>query len=147
MDEHRSIGKSISYISRSLGRYIDLKTKHLNLGNSTIPFLTYLYGRDGVHQDLLAKDLHFDKSSAARAVASLEKHGYLTKTIDPENRRRNIIKITEKALEAKDEVYQILKQTTEKLFKGFSESQIEAYFEYTEQINLTAKAMLKEKND
>lgn len=145
MDEHRSIGKNISYISRSLGRYIDLKTKHLHIGNFTIPFLAYLYENDGVHQDLLAKDLQFDKSSAARAVASLEKHGYLTKTPDPENRRRNTIKITEKALGIKEEVYQILKQTTKKLFTGFSESQIAAYFEYTERINLTAKAMLKER--
>lgn len=144
MDEHRSIGKNISYISRSLGRYIDMKTKHLNVSNFTIPFLTYLYEHNGIHQDMLAKDLQFDKSSAARAVASLERHGYLTKTIDPENRRRNIIKITEKALGIKEEVYQILKQTTEKLFAGFSESQIDAYFVYTEQINLTAKAMLKE---
>lgn len=103
MDEHRSIGKSISYISRSLGRYINLKTKHLNLGNSTISFLTYLYENDGVHQDQLAKDLQFNKSSAARAVASLAKHGYLIKTIDPQNRRRNTIKITEKALVIKEE--------------------------------------------
>jgi len=144
MDEHRSIGKNISYISRSLGKYIDLKTRHLNLGNATIPFLTYLYEHDGVHQDLLAQDLQFDKSSAARAVASLEKHGYLTKTTDPENRRRNIIKITKKGLGIKHEVHKILKQTTKKLFQGFSKRQIGDYFEYTEQINITTKAMLKE---
>lgn len=50
-----------------------------SFSNFTIPFLTYLYEHDGIHQDILARDLQFDKSSAARAVASLEKHGYLQK--------------------------------------------------------------------
>ena len=144
MAENRSIGKSISYISRSLGRYIDSEAKHLNLGHFTLPFLTYLYEHNGVHQDLLAKDLQYDKSSAARAVASLEKNGYIRKTIDQNNRRRNTIEITDKAMDIREELYQILMLTNQKLFTGFSESQIEVYFEYTERLNMAIKAMLEE---
>ena len=142
MTQNRSIGKSISFISRSLGRYIDSKTKHLGLSHFTVPFLTYLYEHDGVHQDELAENLQFDKSSAARAVSALEKSGYVTKTPDLNNRRRNTIKITKKALAIKPELFQILELTTKKLFEGFSADQVELYFESTDHINLNAQTML-----
>ncbi|WP_022664504.1 MarR family winged helix-turn-helix transcriptional regulator [Desulfospira joergensenii] len=144
MAEHRSIGKKISFISRSMGRYIDAKTRHLELGNFTIPFLTYLFENNGVHQDVLAEALLFDKSSAARAVALLEKRGYVTKTPDPENGRKNIIRTTPKAGAVRAELHGILKKTTRELFAGFSKTEIETYFDLSFRIHENAVNMVKE---
>jgi DNA-binding MarR family transcriptional regulator len=143
MTEHRSIGKSISYLARSLGRYIDTETAHLKLSNAAVPFITYLYEHDGVHQDELAEQLHYDKSSAARAVSSLEKHGYVTRTTDQSNKRRNVIRTTPEAHKIKPELYKLLQETTVKLFEGFSAEETNQYFRLTKLITQNAAGMLE----
>ncbi len=140
----RSIGKQISTISRSLSMFMDAKAAHLGLGSATIPILAYLYDNEGVHQDVLAEALHFDKSSAARALTRLEKEGYITKKTDISNRRRNIIRTTEKARTAKQEIFHILKHITEQLFTGFSEDEVTQYFELNQKIHNNAAFMLRD---
>lgn len=144
MTEHRSIGKQISTISRCLSMILDIKTAHLGLSAATIPILTFLYANDGVHQDILAEALQFNKSSAARAVARLAKEGYITKTADPSNRRRNIILTTQKAHDVRQEILRILKGLTEDLFTDFSEEEIDRYFDLTRKIHARTAHMLKE---
>jgi DNA-binding MarR family transcriptional regulator len=140
----RSIGKEISYIARSLNRYLDAKTRHLNLSSATVPFLAYLCMHDGVYQDEMAADLHFDKSSVTRAITALEKRGYVNRLVDPRIKRRNLITVTEAGLSLKDELIQILSQTTERLFAGFSPEEREVYFQSTEKINQNIKLMLSD---
>ena len=123
---------------------MDRKAAHLGLGAATIPILTFLYDNEGVHQDILAEALQYDKSSAARAVARLERQGYITKTPDPSNRRRNIICTTPRARETREEILKILKRITEQLFIGFNEDEIAVYFELTQNLSHNAAAMLKE---
>jgi len=140
----RSIGKLVTYIARHLNRYVDLETAHLNLSSATVPFLTYLCEHNGVHQDEMAENLQFDKSSAARAVKALEQRGYVTKVIDPNNKRRNVVTLTKLGLSIQDELSEILKQTTNRLFADFRASEIDRYFKNTEKINQNLKKMMKD---
>ena len=140
----QSIGREITYIARSINRYMDAKTRHLNLSNATVPFLAHLCMRDGMYQDEMAAALHFDKSSVTRAITALEKRGYVNRLVDPRIKRRNLIKITGLGLSLKDELLQILSQTTESLFAGFSPEEREAYFQSTEKINQNIKRMLSD---
>lgn len=144
MAEHRSIGKKISTISRDLAMIVDKKTAHLGLGSATIPILTFLYDNEGVHQDVLADALQFNKSSAARAVAHLVQEGYVHKSVDSSNRRRNIIRTTQKAHANKEEIYRILKSLTDDMFINFSNEEIEQYFYLTQKIHARVAGILKE---
>lgn len=144
MSQHRSIGKEVGTISRYLGMILDSRVAYLGLGAATIPIITFLYENEGANQDALAEALQFNKSSAARAVARLEKEGYLTKTEDPDNRRRNILRTTEKARLAKDEIIQILKGLTDDVFADFNEADIDQYFHLTKTISARVVQMLRE---
>ena len=139
---NRSIAKNISYIARGISRYLDQEAKHLKLRSATIPFLVYLYEHEGVHQDQMAQDLQFDKSSAARAVKALERLGYVNKVADNSNRRKNIITVTTLGRSVEDELYAILRQCTKQLFTGLSEEEIDFYFAYTEKVNENLSTML-----
>ncbi|ADD67843.1 transcriptional regulator, MarR family [Denitrovibrio acetiphilus DSM 12809] len=139
----RSAGKQISHISRSISRYLDAKVNSLNLSYSVIPFLTYLYEHDGVHQDELAANLHYDKSSATRAITALVKQGYVTRQIDKRNKRRNIINVTIKGYTIKDELILILRRTTQKLFNDFTDEEINLYFKLSDKIDKNLDNMLK----
>lgn len=142
--EHRSIGKEISTISRYLALIIDREMAHLGLSAATIPVLTFLYDNEGLHQDILAQALHFDKSSATRAVARLVRQGYVTKTVDPANRRRNIIRTTVKAQAIREEILGQLRQLTADLFADFSTEERQQYFALTERIHLRTIQKLRE---
>lgn len=125
---NRSIGKQISEISRNLSRYTDIKTGELGLTSATVPFIAYLLDRDGVHQEEMAEKLHFDKSSATRAVTALEKLGYVKRVTDKNNKRRNLIYITKKAESIRTELFSALSSLTADLFEGFSEEERESFF-------------------
>lgn len=144
MSRPRSIGKEIGTIARYLGLILDSRIAHLGLGASTIPAITFLYENEGASQDALAESLQFNKSSAARAVLRLEKEGYLTRTVDPANRRRNVLSTTEKARLVKDEIYRILKGLTDDVYADFSDEEIEQYFHLTEKISARVVQMQRE---
>ncbi len=144
MSGPRSIGKQITTLSRCLSKILDARIAHLGLTASTIPVLGFLYENEGAHQDALAEALQFDKSSAARAVARLERNGYVTKTVDPSNRRRNTLRATEKARSAKQEILRILKGLTDDIFSGFSEEEIECYYSLTAKMHSRVKHLLKD---
>ena len=142
--QNRSIGKELTFIARNLNRYLDIKTAHLHLSSATIPFLTYLYVNDGIHQDEMAENLHFDKSSVARAIKVLQQKGYVNKAVDPRMKRRNIITVTALGLSIKNELLRILESITERALKGFSADEIESYFKLTEMIDQNTQQMLRD---
>lgn len=144
MPRNRSIGKEIGTIARYMGLILDSRIAHLGLGAATIPAITFLYDNEGASQDALAESLKFNKSSVARAVLRLEKEGYLTRTVDPANRRRNILRTTEKARSVEDEIYKILKRLTDDVFADFSEADIEQYFHLTKIISARVVQMQRE---
>ncbi|WP_051295086.1 MarR family winged helix-turn-helix transcriptional regulator [Maridesulfovibrio bastinii] len=144
MAKHRSIGKKVGIIARYLDMILDSRLAHLGLSAATIPIITFLYENEGVNQDTLAESLQFNKSTAARAVSKLEKEGYLTRTVDPDNRRSNILRTTEKSRSIEEAVNQILKGLTDDVFAGFNDKDIDQYFHLTELISARVLQMHKE---
>ena len=55
----------------------------------------FLFGHSQSSQDDVADALRLDKTTVARALLSLEKKGYITRTPNPDNRRKNILFLTE----------------------------------------------------
>jgi len=142
-----SIGKEISEISRTMSRFVDKEVAHLKLSNATVPFIAQLLSQDGVHQEELAEKLHFDKSSAARALTSLEKAGYVVRVQDSQNKRRNIIYVTESGRAVRDELIQILASLTKRLFEGFSDEEISEYYAKTEKLRKNLMRMAGKHDD
>ena len=56
---------------------------------------TFLHFHGEVSQDTVARVLMLDKTTVAKALASMEGKGFVTRATDPRNRRKNIIRITE----------------------------------------------------
>ncbi len=59
----------------------------------------FVYGHCNVSQDDVAAALQMDKTTVAKALASLEGKGHITRRPNPENRRKNILSITESGKE------------------------------------------------
>lgn len=66
------------------------------LSSGQFPLLIHLSHQQDVTQEALARHLHIDKGTIARAARKLEDAGYISRTPDPANRRAFRLLLTEK---------------------------------------------------
>lgn len=104
-DSEIPLSLTISMIHRTHMMFINDKIKQMDITAGQIPFLMVLSREEGITQDELAAHFHIDKGTVARALRKLEDKKYLSREIDPENRRRHLIYLTKKG---KDTVPKII---------------------------------------
>lgn len=130
-------------ISRYQDIYINYILRNTNLNRSNVHLLMKLLYEDNICQDELCEPLKLDKGSVTRTLRKLEDEKCITRTQDEENRRRNIISLTEKGKQLAIEIRessierqkQILKNipiTTNELY-NILESIITAAIEFNDE--------------
>lgn len=74
----------------------------------------------------LADRLHVSPATVAASLKSLERNGYVERSADPSDARRNQLAITRKAEEALEAGREVFHAVDEAMLSGFSQSEIEA---------------------
>lgn len=110
----------ISYIYRSHSAYMTKELEDYRLGSGQFEFLMYLYHKDGVSQETIAKDLKVSKATSARAIQSLEKEGYVFRQKDENDQRAYKVYLTEKGKEMRDDIFKKLDSFAEILLSDFT---------------------------
>lgn len=118
--KEESLGRTVSILYRLGQSHMGKKLEPYNIGAGQFSFLAELLRRDGISQDEVASILRCDKATAARAIQHLEKHGYLERKQDEEDRRVKKVFVTAKAREISSILFSCLQGWTETLFQGFS---------------------------
>ena len=114
--------------------------KEFNLGSGQFHFLMILYKKDGVNQETLAEKLNIDKATSARAIKKLEEQGFVTRKKDPKDRRNYNIFLTEKAIQLKPKIRNILSNWTDILLEDLSQEEVQQLFILLEKISRNATA-------
>jgi MarR family transcriptional regulator for hemolysin len=121
--------------------YIALTTKEIQYAfknfaadlNMTVPveslgiLLAVYYNNTDVIQQDIAEIIRKDKSVVLRQIDSLEKKNLVQRTVDPNDRRRNIIKVTGKGMKLVDEVNLKLNELYALLEEGLDASELETF--------------------
>ncbi len=76
-----------------------------------------------------------NKSVVMRMIDSLEKKGLVKRTVNPEDRRENLLSITDMGEQVVAEYHKIEKKLSYELLKGIPEEKVEAFFEVVEEIS------------
>lgn len=113
------LGKHISLLYRYSQIYFNAELRPYHLGSGQYIFLLSLLENDGINQEQLASIVKIDKTTTARAVAKLEREGYLTREISTDDRRAYILHPTLKAREIQPAISSILDRWNESVFEGF----------------------------
>ena len=79
--------RHIALLYRRMMRELDRELSPLGLGTGRYPYLFGLYVEDGRTQQALADAVGTDKAGAARALARLERDGYVRRRSDPTDGR------------------------------------------------------------
>lgn len=124
----KKIGKYISMLMKYTHAYLDRELKNLDIGRGEFSHLMILYQNDLVTQDHLAKSVHVDKGSTAKVVKSLLEQGYITRTINPDDKRAKLISLTDKAWELEKEITPVFKNWDNMIKSNISEEEFEIFY-------------------
>ena len=76
-----------------------------------------------------------NKSVVMRMIDSLEKKGLVKRTVNPEDRRENLLSTTDMGEQVVAEYHKIEKKLSYELLKGIPDEKVEVFFEVIEEIS------------
>lgn len=122
------LGVFISIIHRTRIVHLNNEMKDLELTAGQVPFLIHLSRKEGITQDDLAVHLHIDKGTVARALKKLEDNGFIYREINPQNRRRYLLFLTEKGRQIVPQIYDIDKEWEHSVCSNLSDTEYSRLF-------------------
>lgn len=130
---------------RHIGRYAQayghgyLKASGLNETEHAI--CSFLYGHDNVSQDDVARALLIDKTTVAKALSSLERRALVGRSANPDNRRKNILALTDEGRRQISELLRLYDEWYERVTRCLSPEESAQYERLTLRVCREASAL------
>lgn len=113
----------ISVIVRNYAIYFNREILPLKITSAQTPYLMILSDMGVLTQDELSGILFIDKGTVARSLQKLEDNGFISRTPDPDNRRKNLVFLTEKGKSILPRVRDIDRKWGEAICEGLTEEE------------------------
>lgn len=124
--KEKKLGFLIANLFNDYTNYMNRYLKEMDLTLSQTRVLLVLGLNDGVSIDVLSTKSNIGKSSTTKSVKILEKKGFLTKEIDPEDNRKKIVKITKKGRNIQKEALRINDEIETSIISKIGEEEIKS---------------------
>lgn len=128
--KEKHLGQLISILYRHGNSFLDRELKHYDLGRGQFLFLAVLLKKDNITQELLSTLLRVDKATTTRAINKLEKKGYVQRRNHPEDKRVNIISLTQKGQALKPVIEKISQDWIKIVTQGLTEEEISQLYKF-----------------
>lgn len=99
----------IHNISLNQQKYMKSRFSNLDLGHD-VRYIMFIYDNQGCSQDDLVNMFGQSKGNIAKILKKLENEGFIKRKVNPENRRKYMLNITEKGSEMVPKYRKISKQ-------------------------------------
>lgn len=132
------LNRLISMIYRHNRIYMDNQLEDINLHSGQYTYLLYLYHHDGQKQDDIVKTLKIDKAGTTRALKKLEKTGYIFRRPDENDRRGNLVYLTEKAWQVQPLLLNYYTNWLNLALEGFSEEELDTLYHLLNRLAINA---------
>lgn len=129
-DLRHGFGFLMHDITRLMNRYYDRRVRVFGITRTQWTLLTYLSRYEGVSQTKLAEYMDLAPMTLTRQIDKLERDGLLDRRQDPQDRRTNLIYLTEKSQPLMDHMHEIAVEAKEAALKHFDEDERERLREY-----------------
>jgi DNA-binding MarR family transcriptional regulator len=90
---------------------------------------------DGTPSTQLGPNMGMESTSLSRSLNKLEKHGYIIRKPDPDDKRKSIIHLTKTGLAGREVAKEIVLEFNNKVFSHFEKSEMDAFFNVLKKIN------------
>ncbi|MEE1943481.1 MarR family transcriptional regulator [Pedobacter sp. KR3-3] len=125
-------GRLFMYINRYIAQ--KFKSSSVTLTREQWTILVQLWKQDGVSQQVIADETGRDKPSTTRLLDNLERDGYLQRQPAADDRRLNLIFLTEKGKAAEEEVMRVANQALDQITAGLATEELETVKKVFEKI-------------
>ncbi len=115
---------NMSIIVRYCRTFTERKLKEFDLTFGEQIIVMYLSANENVNQDTISKTFIIDKGMVAKTLNKLERKGFIMRKQNPNNKRENIISITQKGTDILNNMRAVLKEWNEILYEGMSKEDI-----------------------
>lgn len=126
--ETESIGRYISHLHRVGANFLSKEYEKYDIGSGQYQFLIQLYLQDGISHDELTEKISVDKATTTRAIKKLESSGYVQTIINPEDKRKYLIYLTDKAVAVREEIIDISLKWNHQLVGNLSSEELDLLF-------------------
>lgn len=115
--------QTISLLSKYAKDYGHAKIRDAGVSDTEHRICAFLYFHRDVYQDMVANTLMLDKTTVAKALVSLEERGLIERIQNPDNRRKNVLNITDEGKETIADSVSIYDEWLEKVESCLSEEE------------------------
>ncbi|PRO66500.1 MarR family winged helix-turn-helix transcriptional regulator [Alkalicoccus urumqiensis] len=130
----KDILRDIGVIARALDSISNVEFKEVALTKGQYLYLVRICENPGIIQEKLAEMIKVDRTTAARAVASLEKNGFIEKKPDETNRKIRRLFPTARGKEVYPFIIRENTYSNETALEGFTEEEIRQLSAYLERV-------------
>lgn len=106
----------ITLIYKAQKIYFNKMLCELEINNTQLHILFEIQKDSKINQEKIARRCNVNKGAIARSIKKLEDNGFIERTIDENNRRQNIISLTDKGNNTLNHSKMILNEFEEYLF-------------------------------
>ena len=131
--------RQIGIIERCAILYRNQAFKEIGLNGCSHSYIINVCKNPGITQDMIAKNIHVNKSNVTRNLALLEELGYIYRQASSTDKRSILVYPTDKALEILPKVFEILHKFDSAVTSVFSEEEKE---HINEKLTLAAQKAL-----
>jgi DNA-binding MarR family transcriptional regulator len=121
------IGKYLSIARRAHATLLDKELGPYDISHGQILLLATLYNQDGICQRTLCQMYNLNKAAVGRGLTKLENKEYITRQTDPQDQRKNLIYLTNKAHNFEKKFKEVLDSSENKLSNNLSAEEIETF--------------------
>ena len=141
MKEQRQAGFLMAKIRQVSGRIFErtLKQYNIKINSAQGRIMFALWQKDGISINELSKKTQLKKSTLTSMLDRLERMGYVGRQRSKKDRRKILIRRTEKDRTMEKKYVEVSEEMTRLFYKGFSKNQIDRFEKDLERIlnNLT----------
>lgn len=141
-ESKRNIGLRLNVLARMLRNIFDRKVGDLSITRSQWQMIVVVARKPGVTQRTIAEALEISEASAGRLIDRLCAEGLLERRERDDDRRARAVYITEKAEPLLAKLAEVAAVNEERLFKGFSEEELDNLQDYLDRMYHNAMQQL-----
>lgn len=132
--------KNISTLYRKMNMCVNARLAPLGLSSAKAMFLCCLYDHRQMSQVELCRELDMDKSTVAKMLVRLEKDGFITKSVNPDDMRSYLVTLTDRAIPLVPRAREIQQGWLDEITSGLTALERRNFFELLEKVADTINA-------
>lgn len=140
MDFHK-----LYLLTKYAREYGHSKIRIAGMSDTEHTICTFLFAHAGMSQDDVCQALRLDKATVARALLTLEEKGFISRTPNLENRRKNLLSITDEGKRSIADVVHIYDEWFARISAGLSPEEQQRFDEYCGRLLAAARQKSEEK--